>query len=493
MDEFLDLQGRDGRLDSVGAFSIDQAAQLRKLQSAFLTDDTKALLKLVQALVGWSCDSIQICYCAQELSLYGSSVDREKIKTVLVDEGKDLLNLKDGPHTDLVIGLSRLLVGNPSRVFFSFWKEERIEQLHHWLGEGESKGPDQNKWVGAGETARLRRPPDAWQNGLGIHVQFPDSQAKSRFKFDEAEFATRIFYCPCFVYLQRKLLGIKALRRLEFVWSEADLYREAFMQEENADAKWFLEYFILAPPGRDTIWPRPLYNTKTNLSPAIGWADKMYSSNNTMHKSLYRMFSWGSQVPQAAQINKSKPISWAGIVTEAFGSPLPTCRSAVLIRDFRKRKAVYVYVIKRGVMIQKLSLQDSHPIGNASVVVVDDSCATDLSQFSLQGETAINAIRSQAKLQLIEALELCRKNSNEVDQLSDGQGLDLVESAALGVGVLGLGGLVFLGTMPLGLLPIGLAGSWVAALTAHTWRHGEVEQAQGQKLIQDWIDSIRPT
>lgn len=491
MDEFLDLQGRDGRLDSVGAFSIDQAAQLRKLQSAFLTDDTRALLKLVQALVGWGSDIIQISYCPQELSLYGSSVDLEKIKTKLIDGRNDLLNLIDGPHTDLVIGLSRLLHNNPRRVFFSFWKDERIERLHHWLGEEDTASSERYQWRGEGESAKLRRPPDAWQDGLGIHIQFRDSQAKSPYRFDEAEFATRVFYCPSFIYLQKKLLGIKAHRRLEFVWSEADLYRETFMQEENRDAYWYLEYFTLARPGPNTIWPRPLYNTKTNLSPAVGWADKLYSSGNKVHKSYFRKFSWGSWTPKAPQINRSKAISWAGVVTEAFGSPLPTCRSAVLVRDFKKRKAIYVYLVKRGVLIDKIALQDNHSFGNASVVIADDSCATDLSQFSLQGDTTLAEIRDQAKLALIEALELCLEHANDVDKLSDKPGLDRVESAVLGIGAAGLGALFISGTLSFGLVPFTLGGGWVAAQMVHAWRHGEAERLQSQNLIQAWIDSMK--
>jgi hypothetical protein len=473
IDEFLDLQGRDGHLDSVGAFSIDQGAQLRKLQSAFLSDDTKALLKLIQALVGWGSESIQIGHCPQELSLYGSSVNLEKILTALINEGQDLLNLRDGPHTDLVIGLSRLLACNPSRVFFSFWREGRMERIHHWLGEG--------------ATAKLRRPPDCWQDGLGIHIQFPDSQWRFPFKFDDQELASRVFYCPCFIYLQKRLLGIKALRRLEFVWSEGDLYRETFMQDENGDANWYLEYFVLAQPGNNTIWPRPLYNTKTNLSRTIGWADTLQSSSS---KSLFRMFSWGSWKPELARINRSKPISWAGVVTEAFGSPLPTCRSAVLVRDFRKRKAIYVYVVKRGVLIHQLSLQDNHPIGNASVVVVDDSCATDLSQFSLQGESAVAEILDKTKHQLIEALQLCLQHADAVHTFSDGRGLDMAESAALGVGALGMGGLAVLGAIPFGLLPIGLGGGWLVARMAHAWRYGKTQGGENLKQVQGWIDSL---
>ncbi len=347
------------------------------------------------------------------------------------------------------------------------------------------------QWRGEGASAKLRRPPDAWQDGLGIHIQFPDSQAKSPYRFDEAEFATRVFYCPSFIYLQKKLLGIKAHRRLEFVWSEADLYRETFMQEENTDANWYLEYFTLSRPGPNTIWPRPLYNTKTNLSPEVGWTDKLYSSSNKMHKSYFRKFSWGSWTSRAAQINKSKAISWAGVITEAFGSPLPTCRSAVLVRDFKKRKTINIYVVKRGVLIDKLALQNNHPIGNASVVIADDSCATDLSQFSLQGETTLADILDQAKLTLIEALELCLEHANDVDKLSDKPGLDRVESAVLGIGAAGLGALFVSGTISFGLVPFTLGGGWVAAQMVHAWRHGEAERLQSQNLIQAWIDSLR--
>lgn len=477
IDEFLDLQSHQGIWDSQGSFTIDQTAQLRKMQAAFLKNDTQALLKLIQALVGWGSDSIQINHCSQELSIYGSCADQRAIKTCLTEKAENLFNLVDGPHTDLVIGLSRLLAESTEQVFFSFWGRGQITELQHWLGDKEA--------------VKLRRPPDAWQNGIGIHLQFKGTSSQCPFQFDEDDFASRVFYCPCFIYLQKKLLGIKAFRHLEFFWSTADLYKETFMSRENSDDHWFLEYFSLAAPGPNTIWPRPLYKTQTNLSPKVGWEEGISRSNDREYKSLYRLFTWGGGEPATPTQNYCKPISWAGVVTEAFRSPLTTCNGAVLVRNLRKDRNLSIYVIKRGVLISSFDIANPYPVGQASIVVVDDACPTDLSQFALPGDEVTQTVVGKAKSQLIQALQVCLDHADKAGSLTDAGTLDLTESAAYGLGALTVGGLALTGTLTLGVLPMYLAGGWLVVKTVHDWRYGDSQRSESIMGIQGWIDSLR--
>ena len=74
LSDYLELQTRDGRYESTGHFTIDVALQLEKLGLAQLSSDTHALLKLVQAVVGWGASDVQIAAGPDGVSVYGANV-----------------------------------------------------------------------------------------------------------------------------------------------------------------------------------------------------------------------------------------------------------------------------------------------------------------------------------------------------------------------------------------------------------------------------------
>ncbi len=452
IDEFLQLQSFEGRVDSQGSFTVDLQAQLTRLQGQFLAGDTQALLKLIQALVGWNALSIQIENCSQEFSVYASGITNnrsiENIESSLSQES----DLTDSPETDLLLGLSHLLQAKPARVFFSQWNQSKMQETRGWLG---------------GQPQRLRRPPVGFLDGIGIHIQFDDTLGA--YKFDLDELRLRTCYSPCLVYHRKSLLGLDTVGKPGHIGDEFNSY--------NCQ----VEYYQVSSEHSNLIWPRPQFNCANDQSAEVGWP-----SYTKYHKSELRKFSG----PRERSVHQQKSLDWLQSMVEWGKVALPSCSGSALIWSIGKPGFIKIYLFKRGVYIDTLTRFSDFL--EASVSLAVDDCRTDISQFSSlvakcepnSDDPELKSVLKRVNQILSESLEVCRAQPTIVSSA----GLSLKEFAA--VGAVSIVSSLFFG--PAAIIPAGIASGLVANVV-HYWKYGAQEKQEAMALIDQWQRQLSST
>ncbi len=138
LDDYLAGTQAAGQRDSSGAFTLALAEAARKLGRHQLAGPAWALLKVIQAGVGWEATELALEESGDGLWLHcrGDSLDFTD-DSWLADFERRLVSAEDGPDTDFLIGLN-VLLQVATRLALIRWSHGRPEKRVQLLGESGS-------------------------------------------------------------------------------------------------------------------------------------------------------------------------------------------------------------------------------------------------------------------------------------------------------------------------------------------------------------------
>ena len=136
LEELLQAEASAGSYESSGQFEIDLEQAAAKLSLFQLGDPAHYLLKAIQAMVGWRCDSIRISLSGSSARLIADFPDGAPLPKLMSRADfllEDPLSGQDSPDKDLVIAWRSALALTPFRMTLEHRDRERSSRLE-WVG-----------------------------------------------------------------------------------------------------------------------------------------------------------------------------------------------------------------------------------------------------------------------------------------------------------------------------------------------------------------------
>lgn len=370
LEEFLELQSQQGEWDSTGQFSLDLAGQLARLRGHLLSDDTLALVKIVQAFCGWGSSEIHVNLVANELSVHASDLQEIPLDKGESGETGGVLALPDSPLKDFLLGLLHLLQRDPQIAGVSVWKSGHLVSWSSWFG---------------GERPQRIRLPGSIQDGVGLHLQV--ASAKACYSFDENAFRRRLFYAPCAIHFRGDLIGRQH-------------YPETAMP---AVKRLLLEYYAPVDPyGR--MMARPLGDATDGNAKELNWPGPTSDGPDFARR---RFFGADTSNPI---VHRHARQTLTGRLLGCDSDKLVLVGGALLVESLQPSpEPSLVFPLKRGVLLQPIEWDSKG--GRVFCVLPCDGGAVDVAGFAVL-ESEHLALVGRAAAMLSRALvERLRGNS----------------------------------------------------------------------------------